>query len=65
MRDVNVQRDYQGLTYARKAMIMTSMAFNTNGLWEEGHVSARFQGIIKKHRNHFDSKTVGGVDKQE
>ena len=31
VRDVNRQRDGDGLTYARKAMILRGLALNTNG----------------------------------
>lgn len=61
VRYVNLQRDSDGLTYARKAMIMTGMAPNTNGLWEEGQLSSKLQEIVKKHRAHFEVMVVGSI----
>lgn len=46
-------------------MIMTDMAVNKNGLWEEGQLSAKLEEINKNHRNHFDGEAVCGMDKQE
>lgn len=37
VRDGNHRRDADGLSYARKLMIITVMALNTNGFWEEGN----------------------------
>lgn len=34
VREVNMQRDADGLSYTRKAMIMRGLALNTNGSWE-------------------------------
>ena len=34
IRDFNNQRDKNGLSYARKAMIRTVMTLKLNGLWE-------------------------------
>lgn len=44
--------------YATKAMIMTGMSLNLNGLWEESQLTHDLQRIIAKHRNHLDSEPV-------
>lgn len=58
VRDVNAQRDEDGLSYARKAMIRTGMALNINGRWEETQLFPRLQQIIATHRNHFNGEPV-------
>lgn len=55
IREVNSQRDAYGLTYARKAMIMTGMGLNTNGLWEVAQLTPELQAIVKKHSSVFDA----------
>lgn len=56
VRDVNYQRDGNGITYGRKAMIRTGIALNINGLWEEGQFSPKLQEIINRHRDYFDGR---------
>lgn len=58
VREVNEQRDKDGVQYARKAMKMTGMSLNLNGLWEESQLTQDLQCIIAKHRNHFDGPPV-------
>ena len=58
MREVNAQKDKNGLSYARKAMMRTGMSLNLNGKWEESQLFLILQGIIAKHRNHFDGESV-------
>lgn len=58
IRAVNAQRDENGLTYSRKAMISMGMALNTNVIWEESQLFPVLQAIIQKHRNHFNGKPV-------
>ena len=53
--DVNAMRDKDGLSYARKAMIMCGMALNTNGLWEVSQLKPSLQNIVRKHRAIFDN----------
>ena len=50
-----MMRDKDGMTYARKAMIMCGMSLNTNGVWEEKQLKPELQEIIKKHRAYFDN----------
>lgn len=54
VRDVNKLRNTDGITYARKAMIICGMALNINGKWEEGQLKPELQNIIKKHRDEFE-----------
>ena len=58
VRDVNAQRDIEGPTYARKAMIRCGLALNTNGQWEERQLFPKLQNIIQRHRNHFEGAPV-------
>ena len=58
VREVNAQKDKNGLSYARKAMMRTGMSLNLNGKWEESQLFLILQGIIAKHRNHFDGESV-------
>ena len=58
IQDINRERDREGLTYARKAMIRTGMALNINGLWEEKQLYPKLQEIIRRHRRHFNGEAV-------
>lgn len=58
VREVNGQRDKNGVQYARKAMMMCGMSLNLNGLWEESQLTEDLQAIVAKHRNHFDGEPV-------
>lgn len=53
--DVNAQRDENGISYARKAMIICGLALNTNGRWEERQLKPELQNIINKHRALFEN----------
>lgn len=55
VREVNMQRDADGLRYGRKAMIMTGLALNTNGQWEIGQLTPELQRIVRKHQTVFDA----------
>lgn len=55
IRAVNLQRDSEGVQYARKAMIITGMAKNTNGLWEKSQLTPQLQAIIQKHASVFSA----------
>lgn len=50
---VNRQRDENGMSYARKAIIIFGIALNTNRAWEEKQLSPVLKTIIIKHRMHF------------
>lgn len=58
-REVNQQRDENGLTYVRKTIIRTRMALNVNRQWQVDQLSPGLQGIVNKHRGVFeDRKTI-------
>ena len=59
---VNRQREENGITYARKAMIMRGLALNTNGLWEEQPLTPKLQSIIRRYRQHFDGEPGNPAD---
>ena len=58
VREVNEQKDNEGMKFPGKEMVRTGMALNTNGLWEERQLFARLQNIINKHWNHFNGEPV-------
>jgi hypothetical protein len=58
VRDVNLQRDANGITYARKAMIRCGMALNVTGQWHIQQLTPQLQAIIANHHNHFDGEVV-------
>lgn len=68
VRAVNQQRDSNGLTYARKAMIRCGLALDVDGNWNETQLFPNLQGIIRKYRAHFDGDPVpvpGSTDAQD
>lgn len=54
VRAVNLQRDGNGITYARKAMVRPGMSLNLNGRWEEGQFFYNVQEIVAKHREYIN-----------
>lgn len=50
VRHVNDQRDINGLTFARKAMIRCGLSLDVNGVWHEKQLSPELQEIIDTHR---------------
>ena len=65
VRSVNAQRDKNGLSYARKAMIRTGLSLDVNGEWHVKQLSPELQAIIKKHPGHFNGQTTGVVEETE
>lgn len=55
VRKVKQKRDEEGQSYARKAMIITEMYLNTNGLWELSQFTPDLHAIIPKHSAVFDA----------
>lgn len=55
VREVNLQRDKLGLSFARKAMFLTGFAKNTNGVWELSQLKPQLQAIVKNHQLIFDA----------
>ncbi|KAL3695584.1 hypothetical protein R1sor_009660 [Riccia sorocarpa] len=53
--DVNSQRDANGISYARKAMIRCGLSLNINGRWEECQLQPELQNIIHKYRDQFEA----------
>ena len=56
VRDVNMQRDENGLTYARKAMIRCGLSKNINGKWEKDQLFQHLQDIIDLYPECFNGK---------
>lgn len=56
VREVNHQRDENGITYARKAMILTGMALSVNGQWQVEQLTPELQKIVKKHPEAFEGR---------
>lgn len=55
VNDFNRQRDENGISYARNAMILCGMALNTNGKWGEEQFQRELQNIINKYRSEFEN----------
>lgn len=62
VRDVNNQRDKDGVSYARRAMIRTGMSLNLEGVWSEAQLTEDLQIIVAKYRNHFNGEPVCAAD---
>lgn len=56
--DVNSERDGMGLSYARKAMIRTSLACDVNGQWHVGQLAPELLEIIRLYPIHFGGVSV-------
>lgn len=54
--------DKNGISYARKAMIITGFLLGTNGVWSDSQLSGDFQAIMEKHSAHLDGLPVNPVD---
>lgn len=59
IKDVDRDRDRNGVLYSRKSMMCYGMALNLNGRWEVQQLLPHFQQIVSKYRENFDGKTVG------
>ena len=58
VRAVNLMKDKNGVSYARKAMIRCGLGLDLNGKWKESQLFPEMQMIINNHRAHFDGTTV-------
>lgn len=58
VRAVNEQRDENGMTYARKAMIRCGLALDTDGIWRVEQLFPHLQTIVNKYRANFDGDEV-------
>ena len=55
VRELNRQRDKDGLNYARKAMIRTGQSLDLDGVWREKQLFPHLQELINKHRDLYNS----------
>lgn len=60
--EVNYMKDSNGIGYARKAMIMTSMSLGIDGTWCESQLTYHLPQIVAKHRIHFNGFLVNPED---
>ena len=58
VRRVNLQRDKNGVSFARKAMIRCGLSLDITGQWHVKQLSVELQQIIDTYRNHFDGEPV-------
>ncbi|ORY50527.1 hypothetical protein BCR33DRAFT_846982 [Rhizoclosmatium globosum] len=64
VKDANSQKDSDGLSYTRKAMIRCGLSLE-NGEWKESMLSKQLQDIINKYRDNFDGTPVDEVVESE
>ncbi|ORY38863.1 hypothetical protein BCR33DRAFT_768996 [Rhizoclosmatium globosum] len=64
VKDANSQKDSDGLSYTRKAMIRCGLSLE-NGEWKESMLSKQLQDIMNKYRENFDGTQVDEVVKSE
>ena len=62
INDVNKERDENGLTNARKAMVPCGMALNSTGRWEEEQLKPELQNIVGKYRYEFENPDGDGAE---
>mmetsp|Transcript_7162 Transcript_7162/g.17545 ORF Transcript_7162/g.17545 Transcript_7162/m.17545 type:complete len:110 (-) Transcript_7162:31-360(-) len=58
VRRVNRERDANGMSYARKAMIWCGLSLNGSVVWEESQLSVALQNIVKTQRKYFEGEEV-------
>ncbi|KAG3124885.1 hypothetical protein PI124_g23107 [Phytophthora idaei] len=54
VKAVNLQKDKNGMSYARKAMIRCGLSLGIDGAWSVAQLYPHLQDIIKKHHVHFE-----------
>lgn len=65
VRDVNLEQNENGLMYACKAMVMTAMALNVNGLWQTAQLTPKLQRMVKGNKELLESvPNVVYIDRQ-
>ncbi len=57
IREVNMVRDKDGVSFARKAMLQCGLGLK-NGAWKISQLTPELQGIIRENRSHFDGEPV-------
>lgn len=58
IREVENERDKDGVSFTRKAMIGCGMALNFNGLWEVRQLFPHLQNIVSKYPENFNGQPV-------
>lgn len=58
VKAVNLQRDKNGMSYARKAMMRCGLSLGIDGTWSVSQLYPHLQDIIKKHEAHFEGEPV-------
>jgi hypothetical protein len=53
IREFNRQRDANGISWSRKAMIRCGLALNCDGNWETSQLSNELQAIVQKYPEKF------------
>ena len=54
VRQLNNERDANGLTYARKAMIGCGLSLSTEGIWKKEQLFQHLQDIVDMYPDHFN-----------
>ncbi|KAL0229044.1 hypothetical protein GEMRC1_013664 [Eukaryota sp. GEM-RC1] len=62
VRRVNLLKDRNGLSYARKAMIRCGMGLDNTGIWNEGQLNVDLQEVVRKHRSYFEGNESSTSD---
>ncbi len=57
IREVNMIRDKDGVSFARKAMLQCALGLK-DGVWKFSQLKLELQGIIRENRSHFDGEPV-------
>lgn len=58
IKEVDNDRDSDGILYSRKVMMGCGLALNLNGKWEEQQLFPHLQVIVRKYRDNFNGKAV-------
>lgn len=58
IRNVNSQRDKDGVLYSRKAMTLYASSKYINWVWHVKQLFPHLQSIIVKYKENFDGKPV-------
>lgn len=58
IKEVDNERDKNGVSFTRKAMIGCGMALNLNGVWEVRQLFPHLQEIVRKYKDNFDGTPV-------
>jgi hypothetical protein len=53
VKAVNLQKDKNGVSYARKAMIRCGMSLGIDGSWSVNQLYPHLKKIVKKHLEHL------------